>query len=222
MSPVYMQTKEPQRHILTRMANRVINRRPVEVMHKPDMTTARLVFRHLNRNDEAQFIAAISHSRSLLRRWIPLNREKESDHKFFRRTMTRARIEDAQGTAWRRAAFLDDSECNGSQAGRFVGMFNLLKIERGLEWTSEANWWVDSHLAGQGFASEAVQGMLDFGFSTHPMGLGLHCIRAMICADNPGSVRIAEKCGFAKTNTRDLLDINKALVTHDEYECFAI
>lgn len=196
-----------------RTMTRVINRRPVEVLPKPDLATQRLVFRLLQPNDEAAFIEAMNHSRYVLRRWIPLTREHESDSHFFERTMVKARVQDIEGVAWRRGAFLED--------GQFVGMFNLIKIERGLEWTCEANWWVDAKLGGNGYASEAVQGMIDFGLAEHPMGLGLHRIRAQICADNPASVRVAQKCGFAKNGQRDLLEINKALVAHDEYECWA-
>lgn len=202
---------------LPRMLTRVINRRPVEVLPKPDLTTQRLTFRMLLPNDETSFIEAMNQDRSNLRRWIPLTKENESDTHFFNRTMTKARVQDIEGVAWRRAAFIE----SGDDAGRFVGLFNLIKIERGLEWTCEANWWVDARLSGQGFASEAVRGMIDYALAEHPVGLGLHRVRAQVCADNPGSVRIAEKCGFAKNGNRDLLEINQALVAHDEYECWA-
>ncbi len=131
--------------------------------------------------------------------------------------MTRARIQNIEGTAWRRAAFLE----TGPDAGRFVGMFNLIKIERGLEWTAEANWWVDADLAGQGLATEGVQAMIDFALAEHPAGLGLHRVRAQICRDNLASVRIAQKCGLTRNGAHDLLEINKALIAHDEYECWA-
>ncbi len=204
-------------HSPQRLLSRVINRRPVEVLPKPDLTTQRLTFRLLMPNDEASFIDAMNQDRSNLRRWIPLTHEQESDRHFFKRTMTKARVQDIEGVAWRRAAFIE----SGPDAGRFVGLFNLIKIERGLEWTSEANWWIDARLSGQGFASEAVQGMIDFALAEHPIGLGLHRVRAQVCADNPGSVRIAEKCGFTMNGKRDLLEINNALVAHDEYECWA-
>ena len=204
-------------HNQTSTQTRVMNRRPVEVLPKADLTTQRLVFRLLLPNDEASFIEAINHDRLNLRRWIPLTKENESDAHFFNRTMTKARIQDIEGTAWRRAAFIE----NGPDAGRFIGMFNLIKVQRGLEWTCEANWWVDAELSGQGFASEAVQGMIDFALAEHPIGLGMHRVRAQICADNPGSVRVAGKCGFVDNGQRDLLEINKALVMHDEYECWA-
>jgi RimJ/RimL family protein N-acetyltransferase len=196
---------------------RVIDRRPVEVLPRPDMTTQRLVFRSLMPTDQEAFIDALQHSRSEVRRWIPVNHEGESDEHFFHRTMTRARLQDIEGGAWRRAVFIE----RGEHAGRFLGMFNLIKIQRGLEWSCEANWWVDSRLGGQGFGSEATQGMIDHALAEHPMGLGLHVVRAFICADNPASIRLAQKCGFKPTGNRDLLDINKALVHHDEYECWA-
>jgi len=196
---------------------RVINRRPVEVLPKPDLSTQRLSFRLLQTTDQAAFVNAINHNRSNLRRWIPLTKEHESDAHFFDRTLTKARVQNVEGTAWRRAAFIQ----SGPDTGRFVGMFNLIKIERGLEWTCEANWWVDGDLAGNGLGYEGAQGMLDFALAEHPLGLGLHRVRAQICADNPASVHIAQKCGFIKNGARDLLEINKALVAHDEFECMA-
>lgn len=196
---------------------RVIDRRVVEVLPQPEYTTQRLVFRLLTPRDEGGFVDALTHSREDVRRWIPVNHEGERDEHFFHRTMTRARVEDIENTAWRRAAFLD----SGEHAGRFVGMFNLIKIQRGLEWSCEANWWVDSRLAGQGLATEGVQGMLDFALADHPVGLGLHLVRAMICRDNAASLRVAEKCGFDANGARELLEINKALVKHDEFERWA-
>ncbi len=196
---------------------RVIDRRVVEVLPKPDLTTQRLVFRLLTPRDEGAFIEALDRSREQVRRWIPVNHEGESDAHFFHRTMTRARVQDIEGVAWRRAAFIE----HGEHAGRFLGMFNLIKIQRGLEWSCEANWWLDSRLAGKGFGSEAAQGMIDFALAEHPRGMGMHLVRGYICQDNPSSIRVAEKCGFKTTGKRDLLEINKALIQHDELECWA-
>jgi len=197
----------------SRVLTRVINRRAVEVMPKPDLTTQRLVFRQLMPNDEPAFIEAFKRSRPALRRWFPVNKHSESDHHLFERTMTKARMELIAGETWRKAAFLED--------GRFVGVFNLIHIERGLEWSCEANWWVDSLFAGQGFGTEAVQGIIEYALADHPIGLGLHSVRAQICADNLASVRLAQKCGFVKNGQRHLLEINKALINHDEYELLA-
>lgn len=196
----------------------VINRRPVEVLPRPDLTTERLTFRLLTPADRPAFIAALERSRDIVRRWIPINHEGESDAHYFERTMARARVQDIEGNAWRRAAFID----RGEHHGRFLGMFNLIKVQRGLEWTCEANWWVDDALTGRGYGSEAVMGMVDFALSEHPAGLGMHRVRALVCADNPASVRVASRCGFAPTGGRELLEINNALVHHDEFERWAI
>lgn len=208
--------KSMSNETLTTTAQRVVNRRVIEVLPKPDLTTQRLVFRMLTPRDEDAFIDALRHSRSQVRRWIPVNHEGESDGHFFHRTMVKARVQDIEGVAWRRAAFIE----HGEHAGRFLGMFNLMKIRRGLEWSCESNWWLDTRLAGQGFGSEAVQGMIDFAIGDHPLGLGMHVVRGFICRDNPGSIKVAEKCGFRRTGNRELLEINKALVRHDEYECW--
>jgi len=199
------------------LVGRVLNRRPIEVLPRPELTTERLVLRLLNPGDERGFIDALSHSRSAVRRWIPVNHQGESDAHYFHRTMTRARVQDHEGVAWRRAAFIE----HGPDAGRFVGMFNLIKIQRGLEWSCEANWWLDSRLAGQGYASEACRCVIDFALGDHPNGLGMHLVRGFICRDNPVSIHIAEKCGFVATGNQELLEVNNALIQHDEFECWA-
>lgn len=199
------------------VGKRVIDRRPVEVLPRPDLNTARLVFRLLNPGDQDAFIDALAHSRSDVRRWLPVNHEGESDEHFFHRTMMRARVQDIEGVSWRRAAFIE----RGEHAGRFLGMFNLIKIQRGLEWSCEANWWIDSRLSGMGYGTEGCQGVIDHALGEHPMGLGMHVVRGFICKDNPISIAVAQKCGFRPTGNHDLLDINKALVQHDEYACWA-
>lgn len=199
------------------LPGRVLNRRPVEVLPRPELTTERLVFRLLTPGDEHAFVDAFTHSRSAVRRWIPVNHQDESDSHFFHRTMTKARVQDIEGVAWRRAAFIE----HGPDAGRFLGIFNLIKIQRGLEWSCEANWWVDSRIAGRGLGSEAAQGMIQHALADHPTGLGMHLVRGYICRDNPGSIRVAQKCGFVGTGKQELLEINKALIQHDEFECWA-
>lgn len=199
------------------LQGRVLNRRPIEVLPRPELTTERLVFRLLSPGDEQGFIDALEHSRSEVRRWMPVNRDDESDSHFFQRTMTRARIQDIEGNAWRRAAYIQ----HGPDAGQFVGLFNLIKIQRGLEWNCEANWWVDSRLTGQGYGTEGLNGIMDFAMREHPTGLGMHRVRCYICADNPASVRIATRYGFVQTASRELVEINRALVHHDEFEFVA-
>ncbi|WP_162875212.1 GNAT family N-acetyltransferase, partial [Enterobacter hormaechei] len=45
---------------------------------------------------------------------------------------------------------------------------------------------------GQGYASEALRAICDYGFTT----LGIHAINAWVLGDNQGSSRLLEKHGF--------------------------
>lgn len=184
-------------------------RSPVEVESNQGLRSDSLVLRPLGYADESVFVDALERSREPLRRWIPLESNGESTSDYFHQQVQKALEGDSSNTACRRAIFLDDNT--------FVGMVNIIKIERGMQWTAEANWWIDSAHAGKGLGTKALESILDHAFADMPMGLGLHQLRAMICLDNPASVRVAEKLGFKNTGTTDLLEINKALVMHHEF-----
>lgn len=47
---------------------------------------------------------------------------------------------------------------------------------------------------GKGYVTEALQAVLDYGFST----LKLHSIEALVDPENIGSMKVLEKCGFVK------------------------
>lgn len=47
---------------------------------------------------------------------------------------------------------------------------------------------------GQGYASEALRAICDYGFTT----LGIHAINAWLLGDNQGSSRLLEKHGFVR------------------------
>ncbi len=184
-------------------------RSPIEVEPVTGLTADSLTLRALGYSDESAFLDALERSRTALRRWIPLESKGESAQDYFHRQVEKGIEGDRSGTACRRAIFLGDNT--------FAGMVNIIKIERGMEWSAEANWWVESGLAGKGIGTLALQTLLDHALADMPIGLGLHSIRAMICLDNPGSVRMAQKLGFTQTTTTDLLEVNDALVMHHEF-----
>ena len=190
-------------------ASQLTRRPPVEVETNPGLTANGITLRPLGYADESAFIEALNRSRLPLRRWIPLEKTGESPTDYFHRQLQKTIQGDKSGTACRRAIFLSDNT--------FAGMVNIIKIERGMEWTAEANWWIDSACAGKGLATQALQLLLDHAMADMPIGLGLHQIRAMICLDNPGSVRVAEKLGFKNSGNTDLLEVNNAFITHHEF-----
>ncbi len=197
-----VQTATTQSSYTTRKA-------PVEFESNQGLRTDELMLRPLGFADEAVFVEALDRSRLPLRKWIPLESKEQSTSEFFQSQVQKAIEGDQSNTACRRAIFLNDNT--------FVGMVNLIKIERGMEWTAEVNYWIDSKHAGKGLATKALQAMLDHAFAHMPIGLGLHQVRAQICLDNPSSVRVAQKLGFKNSGHTDLLEINDALIMHHEF-----
>ncbi|MFK7883702.1 MAG: hypothetical protein AB8F26_05915, partial [Phycisphaerales bacterium] len=114
-----------QQHAGTRTA------RPVEVLPPVEVTTDRLNFRPLAMADRPYVLAALDRTRAMMIDRLPLNRtdadgQTETDDQLFTRWVETTIETDNNRTAWRRAAFLED--------GTFVGCFNLIKVERGLDW----------------------------------------------------------------------------------------
>lgn len=195
--------------IATSQSRGTIRRLPVEFESNQGLRTDELILRPLGFADEADFVQALNRSRLPLRRWIPLESKGQSTSDFFQTQVQKALEGDQSKSACRRAIFLNDNT--------FVGMVNLIKIERGMEWTAEVNYWIDNAQAGKGLATKALEAILDHAFADMPMGLGLHQVRAQICLDNPGSVRVAEKLGFKNSGHKDLLEINDAMIMHHEF-----
>jgi RimJ/RimL family protein N-acetyltransferase len=178
-------------------------RRPVEVLPPVELSTDRLLFRPLSMADRPRVLAAVRNSRETLDARIPLNRPGETDEAMFARWVESAMESDNNRSAWRRAAFLEN--------GTFVGLFNLIRIEFGLEWGCEANWWVDRRFTGRGYATEGVGALLRFATGDVPLGLGLHRVRAMIQPTNAASMRVAEKAGFRETGSVELLPVGEGV-----------
>lgn len=184
--------------------------RPVEVLPPVELSTDRLLFRPLATPDRAGVLAALERSRPALDGRFPLNRRGETDHELFTRWVEAAAGGDNNRSAWRRAAFLDD--------GRFVGVFNLIHIQLGLEWSCEAGWWIDQAHTGRGLGAEGVEAILHFAMAELPVGLGMARVRAMIQPDNAASIRIAEKLGMVSAGHTEMLEIGGVHRPHIVYE----
>jgi ribosomal-protein-alanine N-acetyltransferase len=76
------------------------------------------------------------------------------------------------------------------RSGELVGAIGLHVVPAHRR--AEVGYWIGVDRWGQGFASEALRAMLDFGFST----LGLNRIEAHVFPGNPASRRVLEKLGF--------------------------
>ncbi|MRS03541.1 N-acetyltransferase, partial [bacterium] len=73
---------------------------------------------------------------------------------------------------------------------------------------------LDQELNGKGYASEAVRGMVDYGFNV----LNLHRIEAGVMPSNLPSQRVLEKCGFIREGlARKNVNINGKWEDHYTY-----
>lgn len=88
-------------------------------------------------------------------------------------------------------------------AGRFVGVIGLDEIQ----WQmlacrvdrAEVGYWLATERWNQGFATEAAISVMTFGFDT----VGLHKLTIGCFAENIGSRRVIEKCGFRLIGRRE-------------------
>ena len=69
--------------------------------------------------------------------------------------------------------------------------------------TGEIGYWVGVPFWGTGFASEAVEGLVDHLFRTRGVGR----ITAEVQAENEGSLRVLEKAGFRRTGEKRLYSV---------------
>lgn len=167
---------------------RLAPRRAIEILGPELLRTPRLILRPLMGKDRAQFIAAAAESRAELDTYYDLRRDGDSDDAVFDRQIELTRMGATTGRACRRAAFTED--------GRFVGCFNLNNIERGLEFTAEASWWIRSDLARMGLGTEGVRGLLEYAIDGQLGGLGLTRVLALVHPQNGPSRRLAERVGM--------------------------
>ncbi|MFC0186722.1 GNAT family N-acetyltransferase [Fictibacillus aquaticus] len=75
-----------------------------------------------------------------------------------------------------------------------IGTIGLFKLERGPAQKAMVGYSLDKAHNGKGYMTEALQLIVDFGFSQ----IKLHRIEAEVMPQNIGSIRILEKAGFHK------------------------
>ena len=80
-----------------------------------------------------------------------------------------------------------------NQTQQFIGLFGL-KVRRGKYRSAEIWYKLHSDFWGQGFASEAVEAVLNFCFQN----LDLHRVEAGCAVENVASIRVLEKVGMVR------------------------
>lgn len=81
---------------------------------------------------------------------------------------------------------------------KIIGIVSLIDVKRQIRtWVlnrAELSYWIAKPFTGNGFATEAAQSVMNFGFKN----LSLHKIIIAHCTENMESKRICEKLGFEK------------------------
>lgn len=147
------------------------------------------MLRPLRASDRDGFLSALAESREHLDASFPLHEPGWTDEHVFERYLAWTISGLEAGKSVRRA-MLD------AEDGRFVGMMNLLRIERGLEARAEVSFWTRLKRSRQGLAREALRAMVDDAFEDLPRGLGLHTICAWVQPMNITSIRLVTSLGF--------------------------
>ncbi len=161
--------------------------------------TPRLVLRPLRESDRGAFLEVQRVSREAFTAFSPLRPVGQTDEELFDAILHRTEEGIAQGTEVRLASFLADgcgSELERGGSSRLIGFVNLTSIIRGAFENAFVSWSTRSDRVGEGFASEAVAGLLDLAFESS--GLGLHRVQANIMPRNLASIRVAERNGFRR------------------------
>lgn len=156
---------------------------PILLDFPDSFDTERLTIRAPREGDAPEIIRAVIESLNELRPWMPWAKEVPTVQD------SEVRIRKAIAKWITREDLLMHLYLKGSDT--WVGGSGLHRID----WEArrfEVGYWVRTRFAGQGYASEAVNGITDFAF-TH-----LHANRVEIRCDaqNVRSAAVAKRCGF--------------------------
>jgi ribosomal-protein-alanine N-acetyltransferase len=172
--------------------------------------TTRLLVRPLSRDDRAEWTRVMALSESLHGPTSPAVDPEEGWDDRFDHVMGRADMGRMDGSRLTCVAVLSD--------GRFAAFVNLFDLQYGVVEVGVASWAVNAEVEHQGFAREAVSGLLDLGFAPAPRGLALHRIVANIMPRNLRSRAIAEHLGLrCEGLSRKMIRIAGAWEDHLNY-----
>ncbi len=95
-----------------------------------------------------------------------------------------------------------------------IGGLTIANIRRGVAQAGSLGYWMGEPFARQGHMTAAVRAVAPFAFSA----LGLHRLEAACIPTNTASMRLLEKCGFAREGlARQYLCINGIWQDHVLY-----
>lgn len=183
---------------------------PVHVWAMPALRSARVLLRAFRASDRSEFLERLDEARQELWQHLPLHRDGEGDAEVFERHVDESHT--PRNGSWRLAV--------QNESGELVGGVNLVQIRGGLTLEADANWWIAPSFRRRGYASEAVQALVDVALADFPRGLGLGRVNAMIQSSNVPSVRVAHRVGFRRVpDMTASVEMHGVPVCHHLYVC---
>ncbi|MGS4346265.1 GNAT family N-acetyltransferase [Myroides odoratus] len=79
------------------------------------------------------------------------------------------------------------------ESGAVIGTMGFYRMQL-QHYRTETGYMLLPEFYGKGYATEALQRLVDFGLNE----LGFHSLEAVIYPENIGSIRVVEKCGFVR------------------------
>ena len=162
-------------------------RSPFAADPPPALKDGHAVIRVPEMSDYEQWAALRAVSREFLTPWEPIWPAND-----LTRTAFRSRIRQYWRDIDEDAAypyFIFDA-----QGQVLVGALTLSNVRRGVAQTGTLGYWIGLPHARQGYMTSAVRLTLDFAFRH----LGLHRVEASCLPHNQASIRLLQKCGFAR------------------------
>ena len=147
----------------------------------------RVVLRQPQMSDYPEWAALREKSRDFLKPWEPIWPADDLTRSAFRRRLKR---------------YAEDQRADQSYSffialkpeGVLVGGITLANIRRGVAQAGSIGYWMGVPFVRSGHMTAAVRAVLPFSFAT----LRLHRVEAACIPTNTPSIRLLERCGFAR------------------------
>ncbi len=168
------------------------------------MERARIYLRPPRQRDWKIWSGVREESREFLVPWEPTWPYDALTRGSFRRRVRAYAQEMRHGTGYSFLIFR-------KQDNALLGGATLSNIRRGVAQTASLGYWIGQSYARQGYMSEALSALLDFGFEH----LGMHRIEAACLPQNEASKTLLNKLGFSEEGyARQYLRINGSWQDH--------
>ena len=167
----------------------------------PYLETERLVLKVLDSSYAPMVLDFFIRNKDFLQQWEPFKEDTFYSLEFQRDQLAAELQKMNEGRQFRVWIFEKEDKC----FEKIIGSVSLNEIVRGCFHSCFLGYRIDEHKRNQGYMTEAVRAVIDYGFNT----LILHRVEANIMPHNIASLRVVEKLGFINEGlARRYLKIN--------------